>query len=127
MRDTIRLTDIGDAIDSLAGKDRAAINRIDITSEVGFHNLCGGIVLAKVVSTSHRVLYCTTCCLRVPIPESIKTWGALRTYFGRKFCPGVHITCAKCGDHDVEQGKPCRVGGSGHDVGPSPCHPSYHE
>ena len=49
---------------------------------VGVHNLCRGEIIYIKISQNRNVLACPRCFLRVVIPESIKTYGDLRRWFG---------------------------------------------
>ncbi len=42
---------------------------------------CPGFVKRIVISSTHAVIYCSHCGLRVPILQKLKTYGDLRRYF----------------------------------------------
>lgn len=47
----------------------------------GAHEVCLGWVDLRVASSTHNALVCRTCHLRVVIPSSVDTYGALRAHF----------------------------------------------
>lgn len=47
---------------------------------IGLHNYCGGAIERIRISGDFSTLTCRKCCLRVPIPAKIKTYGELRQH-----------------------------------------------
>lgn len=56
----------------------------ELGARVGAHAVCEGVLSLKQVSTTHNVILCDACGLRVPIPNKVKTYGDLREYLARK-------------------------------------------
>jgi len=48
---------------------------------VGIHQLCNGWMERIQATKTHDVILCRKCCLRIPIPKEIRTYGDLRKIF----------------------------------------------
>jgi len=47
---------------------------------IGNHGICTDFIDLKSVSTTHNVILCRSCKLRIVIPKEIETYGDLRRY-----------------------------------------------
>lgn len=47
---------------------------------IGSHEACKGSIVLKTSSTKYNVLLCKYCELRIVIPNTVSTYGELRTF-----------------------------------------------
>ena len=59
-------------------------HRFPLKGVIGEHNLCGGSIETRIISTSHYALKCYRCGLRIPIPLEVNTYGKLQDYCSQK-------------------------------------------
>lgn len=52
-------------------------------AEIGRHEVCEGKITLHNVSSTHNVLRCNVCGLRILIPNTITTYGALLEHFSK--------------------------------------------
>jgi len=69
-------------------EDRLLAKLIDGTypsdHNIGHHDICRGWIDIRKVSSTHNVITCAKCNLRIIIPEEIKTYRDLRKYLTEK-------------------------------------------
>ena len=76
MIESIVLTKFGETLLPLANASEEGI----LTGEVGAHYICNGSIFLIPVSSTHRVLLCRKCGLRLVIPVSASSYLALRKH-----------------------------------------------
>jgi len=54
---------------------------------LGEHTSCHTNLELNGVSASHKAIVCKKCCLRVPIPRTVKTYGQLRAFMAEHVKP----------------------------------------
>lgn len=74
----IVLTSIGETLLGYPGSVRG--DEGELGDCIGVHDVCDGWVDIKKISTTHNVIVCRSCHLRVVVPMSLKTYGELRAY-----------------------------------------------
>jgi hypothetical protein len=65
-------------------KSRTDEDTFQIGSVLGVHDVCRGWVDLRAASKTFNAITCRLCYLRVIIPNTIKTYGALREHLGLK-------------------------------------------
>jgi hypothetical protein len=78
----ILLTTEGDLMCEYPSKHTS--NTDELTSCVGVHKICNGFMDRKHTTETHDVITCRACHLRLSFPNTIKTYGELRSFFGAK-------------------------------------------
>jgi len=74
-------------------------DEVELSPEVGIHEVCFGSISLVDVSETHAALVCDTCGLRVMIPREVNTYGELKGYFIALAMPsGIWVTT------EVEEG-----------------------
>ena len=68
-------------------------------STIGLHKLCGGWVYVHEISETHSAIVCQSCCLRVAIPNNVRTFKDLREYLWESWG-------RKASDYEPEKGSP---------------------
>ena len=75
----IILTSFGETLLGYQGNDEGGDERkLNYYSLV--HDVCGGFIDIRKISTTHNAIICRLCYLRVVIPASLETYGELRAY-----------------------------------------------
>ncbi len=91
----ITLTEIGDTLQEYPPSLRELAHfphlvshtndntRLATSIGIAVHAVCSGWIDRTAVSTTHDILRCQKCGLRVPFPKEIATYGELRRYFAQ--------------------------------------------
>lgn len=75
----IKLTEYGETLLGYPGSERG--DEGELSCGIGVHAICNGWVDIKPVSTTHKAIICRECNMRILVPESVKTYGDLRSFF----------------------------------------------
>jgi hypothetical protein len=64
----------------LIGYSEETVEEGSLIGCIGRHEVCGGWIDFKEISSTHHAIVCRNCGLRITIPKIVKTYGGLRDY-----------------------------------------------
>lgn len=71
------VSEVGDEIGNPCLKDNDPI----VSQSSLQHKICRSHARVIKISSTHKVIVCPTCCLRIPIPVDVNTYGDLEKHF----------------------------------------------